>query len=278
MPSYVVDQLAHVSRDSSLYPLLAGLDSYQASNGQLYPRSITFSNGETHPLFVGGIVPSSQLAAISAGVAQAIFHEFFGEKILIIQILEGAIPFCRMVLDGLHGLGEISYELASIKVSSYSNGTKAVRHKVSLPLQDQQGARIGDLSSYDGVVIVDDLIDAGNTFVWLLNEYLVSAGGKKLTGYFLLDKQRKRNSETTAILETSNLLCGQKVPDEWIVGFGLDIALPGTDRLPPLHLFRNALPGGIYAFNSAIEQKLIYEYHIHPQRVAQQLKSYIQQE
>ena len=59
------------------------------------------------------------------------------------------------------------------------------------------------------------------------------------------------------------------------MGFGLDMALPAIGSNPPLHLFREALPGGIYSFNDQIEQRLMREYVEMPKFFVEQLGAYL---
>ena len=90
----------------------------------------------------------------------------------------------------------------------------------------------------------------------------------------MLEKERPRSREVDAILKDCLLSAGMRAPDEWLVGYGLDMALPGAGNVPDLHLFRQALPGGIYAFNSAIEYRLLAEYQADPEAVGKQLLVY----
>jgi hypoxanthine-guanine phosphoribosyltransferase len=170
--------------------------------------------------------------------------------------------------DGFH------YDLASIKVSSYLDGTHAQRHQIYQPLHCN-GKTCSTLEGYDQVLILDDLIDAGNTFAWLVDEYLPLFKPKQVCACFMLEKERKRSGAIDKALERSGAVCGKQVPDEWVVGYGLDIHLPGKNGRTGLHLFRNRLPGGVYAFNANIEKKLCSDYREHPEYLLEQLQMYI---
>jgi len=91
----------------------------------------------------------------------------------------------------------------------------------------------------------------------------------------MLEKARKRAREVDEVLAGCLLSSGKPVPDEWLVGYGLDLALPGGVDGVTLHLFRQALPGGIYAFNEGIEPRLMAECRAHPQGVVHQLGVYL---
>ena len=74
---------------------------------------------------------------------------------------------------------------------------------------------------------------------------------------------------------SQNLLNGRRVPDEWIVGYGPNLSLPGGKTAKPLHLFRGELPGGMYAFRREIEPRPTAEYQRDPTSVARQLSVYV---
>ena len=279
MPRYIVPARLELSFDPS-FSLLARNSGAFTANGTSYPRMITLEDGARHPLFNGGVVSAAEIEQIAAGTARAIVDEEHGADILIVQVLEGAKPFCQKVLKYLvdkDAERKIEVELASLKVSSYTDGSRATSHRILIPLQDSRGREITSLGKFETVVVIDDLIDTGATFAWLVSEYLPRFSPKALAGYFMLDKNRKRSKEVEEVLAAYNPLCGKLVADEWLVGLGLDIALPGLSH-GPLHLFRAELPGGIYAFNSSIEQRLIKEYQARPQRVIEQLAVYVSAE
>ena len=272
---YIINQISAVSADHTEFPLLRGLDGdlYYEDKGVSWPRVIRFCDGAEEPLFLAGILSSAEISTITDTIARELVDLFHGQKVLLVELLEGAIPFCEMLCENLaqYPVEDFQYDLASIKVSSYLDGMRARSHQVSQPLHCN-GKEISTLQHYDQVVILDDLIDAGNTITWLIEKYLPVFKPKQLSAYFMLEKDRKRQSKIDRALDGVGVVCGKKVPDEWVVGYGLDIRVPGGKGQKALHLFRSRLPGGIYAFNATIEKKLIVEYQKESQQVLQQLQ------
>ena len=101
-------------------------------------------------------------------------------------------------------------ELEFIGVSSYHNGTKSSGVvQITRDLQE-------DINGRD-IIIVEDILDSGNTLVFLKN-YLMAKGAASITIVTLLDKPSRREKAITADY------IGFVVPDEFVVGYGLDYA------------------------------------------------------
>ena len=225
MPRYIVPARLELSFDPS-FSLLARNSGAFTANGTSYPRMITLEDGARHPLFNGGVVSAAEIEQIAAGTARAIVDEEHGADILIVQVLEGAKPFCQKVLKYLvdkDAERKIEVELASLKVSSYTDGSRATSHRILIPLQDSRGREITSLGKFETVVVIDDLIDAGTTFAWLVKEYLPRFSPKALAGYFMLDKNRKRSKEVEEVLgirRTGSAITGHTVPGEGVTLIG----------------------------------------------------------
>ena len=87
-----------------------------------------------------------------------------------------------------------------------------------------------DLDQCD-IVIVEDIIDSGRTLAYLSN-YLKLKGARSVRTCTLLDKPSRREVEFEADY------VGQEIPDEFVVGYGLDYdekyrALPYVGILKP---------------------------------------------
>ncbi len=272
MPAYIIDTPA-VLRHGVEFPLLVGDDTFQ-TKGKSYPRTISFDHGGSQALFIGGIVSKAEINTICARIAEEIANRFSNRKILLVQVLEGARPFSGQVILCLQrNFPAQAYEVAALKVCSYTNGSQANGHKIIQPLHNAKG-EIRNLADFDTVVVLDDLLDMGNTIHWLITKYLAKLNAPAIKAFFMLEKERLRTPKVNQTLAQCEALCGCLVPDKWVVGFGLDISLPGTAGQAPLHLFRPELPGGIYAFNDNLEQKLIKEYHISSDDLIKQLGVY----
>ena len=104
----------------------------------------------------------------------------------------------------------LSSEVEFIGLSSYQSGTRT--SGVVQITRDMQR----DISGRD-LIIVEDILDSGNTLAFLSN-YLKSKGANSITIATLLDKPSRRQKAITADY------VGFVVPDEFVVGYGLDYA------------------------------------------------------
>ena len=73
-----------------------------------------------------------------------------------------------------------------------------------------------DVSGRD-VIIVEDILDTGNTLAFL-KDYILTRNAKSVTIVTLLDKPARRTKAVNADF------VGFSVPDEFVVGYGLDFA------------------------------------------------------
>jgi hypoxanthine phosphoribosyltransferase len=100
--------------------------------------------------------------------------------------------------------------LEFIAVSSYQNTTvSSGRVQITHDVQQDITGR--------NIIIVEDILDSGSTLAFL-KDYLLTKGAASITIVTLLDKPSRR---TKAIAPD---LTGFTVPDEFVVGYGLDFA------------------------------------------------------
>ena len=139
-------------------------------------------------------------------VAHEITRDFKGERVHLIGVLKGACIFLSDLVR------EISLETSIdfIAVSSYGKGKQS----------SGQVRVLKDLdSSIEGlnVVVVEDILDTGLTLSYLLR-VLQQRKPKTLRVAALLDKPSRR------IKDVSGDYIGFTIPDEFVVGYGLDYA------------------------------------------------------
>ena len=105
---------------------------------------------------------------------------------------------------------QLMCDVEFIAVSSYQNGTvSSGRVQITHDLQQ-------DITGRE-IVIVEDILDSGNTLAFL-KSYLMAKGAKSISIVTLLDKPSRREKAVEADLS------GFVVPDEFVVGYGLDYA------------------------------------------------------
>lgn len=141
-------------------------------------------------------------------IAKEIENDYAGEKITLVCILRGGVVF---MVDLAKKIQNITVEFDFMDVSSYGNETVSsgivkVNKDLSQPITGKN------------VIIVEDIIDTGNTMSHLKNHF-VSQKPKSLKLCSLLDKAERRIAKDVTID-----YIGFSIPDEFVVGYGLDYA------------------------------------------------------
>lgn len=153
------------------------------------------------------LVSEEELNTIVSRLADEIQTTYAGNerKLVMVVILKGSMPFAADLMKRL----TLPIELEFMKVSSYGAGTKSSGEiKISLDLQRD------DLQDID-LLIVEDIVDSGRTLS-RLTQLLKNRNAHSVRTCTLLDKPSRR--EVDFIPD----FCGKEVPDEFVVGYGLD--------------------------------------------------------
>ena len=140
-------------------------------------------------------------------LANEIDEDFKGEKILLIGLLRGSVVFLSDLCRELKTADTLDFMV----VSSYGNGMESSRNvKIIKDLEENVKDR--------NVLIVEDIIDTGNTLK-KVKEMLETREPKRIKIVTLLDKPERREVEG---IEVDYV--GFKIPDEFVVGYGIDFA------------------------------------------------------
>ncbi len=166
------------------------------------------------------LVTAEQLDQRLNEMAAQIDADYQGKEILIVGVLRGAV----MVMADLSRKLHTPLEMDWMAVSSYGSGTKS--SGVVRILKDLDH----DVNGRD-VLIVEDIIDSGLTLAWLKTN-LESRGAKSVKIATALRKPEAMKVD----VEVSYV--GFDIPDEFVVGYGLDYAekyrnLPFVGTLKP---------------------------------------------
>lgn len=140
-----------------------------------------------------------------AEIGAQITERFKGESVYLVCILKGSIFFTTELAKRI----DLPVKIDFMTVSSY--GASTVSSGVINVKQDLSGSIEGE-----NVIIVEDIIDSGNTLSRLL-QLFKSRNPKTLTLCTLLDKPERRVVKDVVVDYT-----GFVVPDKFIVGYGLD--------------------------------------------------------
>jgi len=154
------------------------------------------------------LVSEEKIDEITTKIAADIDRDFKDSKrLLLLCILKGSVVFMGDLMKKI----SLPVEIDFMKVSSYKDGTASTgRINIILDLQRK------DLSECD-IIIVEDIIDSGRTLSYLV-EYLRLGGAKSVKTCTLLDKPSRREVEFVPDYH------GLEIPDEFVVGYGLDYA------------------------------------------------------
>lgn len=139
-------------------------------------------------------------------LGQRIARDYAGKDLLVVGILKGSIMFFSDLIKNI----DIPLNIEFMVVSSYGNGTESsgkVNIKKDLGV-DIKGRH---------VLLVEDIIDSGITMDQLMAE-LSKREPASLKLCALLSKPSRRQ------VEVNIDYCGYEVPDEFLVGYGLDYA------------------------------------------------------
>lgn len=137
-------------------------------------------------------------------LAEAVSRDYKGKKPLIVCVLKGAVVFLSDFMRFL----SIPVEIDFMAVSSYGNSTAS--SGVVRILKDLEVS----IENKD-VIILEDIIDTGLTLSYL-RENLLSRNPRSLKIVTLLDKPERR------VADIEPDYCGFCIPDEFVVGYGLD--------------------------------------------------------
>ena len=152
------------------------------------------------------LLSEEEIKARVQELGDQLYDAFHDKNPLFVGVLKG----CFIFMADLVRAAQLKSELEFIGVSSYQNGTKS-SGVVQITRDFQQ-----DITGRD-LIIVEDILDSGNTLAFL-KDYMLAKGAKSITIVTLLDKPARREKAITADY------AGFVVPDEFVVGYGLDYA------------------------------------------------------
>ena len=150
------------------------------------------------------LVPEEELKSRVAELGDALYERFAGKHPLFLGVLKGSFVFMVDLVRACQLKSDVEF----IAVSSYQNATvSSGRVQITHDLQQDITGR--------HLIIVEDILDSGNTLAFL-KDYFLTKGAASITIVTLLDKPSRRTKAITADL------AGFVVPDEFVVGYGLD--------------------------------------------------------
>ncbi|NLL57507.1 MAG: hypoxanthine phosphoribosyltransferase [Firmicutes bacterium] len=137
-------------------------------------------------------------------LAEAVSRDYKDKKPLLVCVLNGAVVFLADFMRFL----SIPVEIDFMAVSSYGHSTTS--SGVVRILKDLDSS-----IEHKDVIILEDIIDSGLTLSYL-RENLLSRNPRSIKIVTLLDKPERR------VTDIEPDYCGFRIPDEFVVGYGLD--------------------------------------------------------
>jgi hypoxanthine phosphoribosyltransferase len=155
------------------------------------------------------LVSEAELDAIVTRIAAEIDRDYADgdKKLVLLCILKGSLVFMGDLMKKI----KVPVEIDCMKVSSYGAGTETTG-KINIALDLLRP----DIDTCD-ILVIEDIIDSGVTLS-NLTKYLIDKGAKSVKTCTLLDKPSRRKVDFTPDY------CGTEIPDEFVIGYGLDYA------------------------------------------------------
>ena len=152
------------------------------------------------------LLTKEQIAAGVARLGKEINADYQGKVPLLVAVLKGAVVFLSDLIRAI----EIPVRFDFMAVSSYGPSTQTTG-------QVQILKDLGQSIEGQHVIVVEDIIDTGLTLRYIL-ENLSSRKPASLKICTFLDKPSRREVDLKPDYN------GYDIPDEFVVGYGLDFA------------------------------------------------------
>lgn len=150
------------------------------------------------------LITKEQIEKRVKEIGAEITRDYEGENVLMVGILRGAVVFFSELVKNV----DLDVRFDFMVVSSYGSGSTSsgevrIIKDISQPIEGKN------------VLIIEDIIDTGHTLK-NLKKLLLTRNPKSLKIVSLLDKPSRRQ------VEMEGDYIGFEVPNEFVVGYGLD--------------------------------------------------------
>lgn len=150
------------------------------------------------------LIEEVELKSIVERLGKQITEDFTGESLVLVGILKGSVIFMADLMRAI----DLPCTVDFMAVSSYGNGTESTgRVKINKDLDNGIEGK--------NVLIIEDILDSGKT-LYYLREVLSARNPASIKICTLFDKPERREMDIYADY------VGTSVPNEFIVGYGLD--------------------------------------------------------
>lgn len=150
------------------------------------------------------LIPENELQAIVARLGKQISEDYKDKNLLLVGILKGSLMFMADLMRHI----DIPCKIDFMAVSSYGSGARSSGEVKIIKDLDKP------IDGFD-ILIIEDILDSGRTLNYIRN-LLLSRGSGSIKICTLFDKPERREVDLYADY------IGTQVPNEFIVGYGLD--------------------------------------------------------
>ena len=152
------------------------------------------------------MISEAKVNAMISEMGERISRDYEGKSLRMICVLKGSVFFSCELAKRI----TVPVSMDFMSVSSYGNDTKS--SGVVKIIKD-----LDDSIEHKDVLLVEDIVDSGRTLTYLM-ENLKSRNPASLRLCTMLDKPSRR------VAEVKVDYTGFEIPDEFVVGYGLDYA------------------------------------------------------
>ncbi len=150
------------------------------------------------------LITEQEIAARVQELGERISEDYRDKNLLLISVLKGSVAFMADLMRAI----DVNARIDFMSVSSYGAGTRSsgvvkIVKDLDMPI-----------AGFD-VLIVEDILDSGMTLSYI-SELLQARDPASIRICTLLDKPERRKADIAADY------IGFEVPDEFVVGYGLD--------------------------------------------------------
>ena len=153
------------------------------------------------------LISKEQIEEIEDRMAAQISEDYKDKNLLLVSVLKGSIAFMSDLMRNI----TVPCKIDFMALSSYGSGSESTgRIRVNKDLDIYP-------EGYD-ILIIEDILDSGRTLEYIINNMLITKNAASVKICTLLDKPARREADI------SPDYVGFVIPDEFVVGFGLDYA------------------------------------------------------
>lgn len=170
------------------------------------------------------LITTEEIASIVDELASQITLKYKDEEVILIGVLNGAYVFLHDLSRALlkHGMNRLIIDFVGIDTYGDQNVSSG-EPKITKDLKMNIGGKI--------VILVEDIVDTGLSLA-TIQALLLARQPKSLETVALLSKDARRK------IEVKVEYIGKQIPDEFVVGYGLDYEGKYYRELPYIGVVR----------------------------------------